>query len=418
MRFRLLGASLLTTTAVLSVLSAAVPHQALAQSQLSEAERKATARSLFTQGVKEQDAGHFADALPLFEKAQKLFDAPTHLLHLAQCQVMVGKLVEAAETYETLKRAQLAPGAPDVFIQAKTQADAELPGIRARIPSLKVELSPKPDKLRNLQLVVNDVLIPTELIGVARPVNPGATKITARADGYKDAVLEVSLKEKESRSVSLALAPGQGTLPPPVVVPAPVQGQGQGQLQTDPMRPEPKHYDPNAEKPKPLNGGTRIGFVYFPHIPVNSTAKLSLPNPEHNLGVEFEFGKNAFRYHLTVAFSTMSAGFASLQGVRLEPVTFGVGIPVYRKESTRIEIEPTFALLNLNFLGTDNAGFAAVSSGADVRVNLVFGKFFLGLSPLGFDLRWAGGGSGLGGSSGGIGSAVDFRPRLFIGGEF
>ena len=108
-------------------------------SQLSEAERKSAARSLFQQGVKEQDAGHYGEALSLFQKAQKLFDAPTHLLHIAQCQVLTGKLVEAAETYETLKRVPLAAGAPDVFVQAKTQAEAELPGVRARIPNLKID---------------------------------------------------------------------------------------------------------------------------------------------------------------------------------------------------------------------------------------------------------------------------------------
>lgn len=412
MRLRAL-VPLLFTTVALTGLSTLVPRDAFAQ--LSEADRKATARSLFTQGVKEQEAGRYAEAIPLFEKAQKLFDAPTHLQRLAQCQVMVGKLVEAAETYETLKRTPLAPGAPEVFVQAKAQAEAELPGLRARIPNLKVELTPKPEKLRNLQLVVNDILLPTELVGVARPVNPGATKIVARAEGYKDATLEVTLKEKESRSVALSLAPGQGTLPPPVLVPPPVQGE--------PTRPEPKHYDPDADKAKPANGGTRIGFVYMPHVPVNSGNDLSLGLLQHNLGVEFAFGRSYFRYHLTVAYSVISGTNASLQGARIEPVTFGIGIPIHRKEGFRFELEPTFALLNFNVLGVsgstrDSGVFVAVSTGADLRANLVFGKFFLGLSPLGFDLRWAAAGQFNSIGGGGLGAAVDYRPRIFIGGEF
>jgi hypothetical protein len=412
MRLRALVCSTFTTI-VLTGLPTFVPRDAFAQ--LSDADRKATARSLFTQGVKEQEAGHYAEAIPFFEKAQKLFDAPTHLQRLAQCQIMVGKLVEAAETYETLKRMPLAPGAPEVFVQAKAQAEADLPALRARIPNLKVELTPKPEKLRNLQLVVNDILLPTELVGVARPVNPGATKIVARAEGYNDATLEVSLKEKESRTVALALSPGQGTLPPPVVVaPPPVQGVQ--------PRPEPKHYDPDADKPKPTNGGTRIGFVYVPHVPINDNV-LSLGVAQQNVGVEFEFGRSYFRYHLTVAYSVVSGSGGSLQGARIEPVTFGIGIPVHRKEGFRVEIEPTFALLNFNVMGLsgsqgNDGGFVAVSTGADVRVNLVFGKFFLGLSPLGFDVRWAGTFAFNNSSGGGLGAGVDYRPRIFVGGEF
>ena len=37
------------------------------------------------------------EALRRFEAAQSLFDAPTHLLHIAECQALTGKLVEAQE---------------------------------------------------------------------------------------------------------------------------------------------------------------------------------------------------------------------------------------------------------------------------------------------------------------------------------
>lgn len=398
-----------TTLALTSAIGALAPRPAHAQAQLSEAERKATARTLFADGAKAQDSGKYADALVLFEKAQKLYDAPTHLLHIAQCQVMLGKLVQAAETYETLKRAQLAPGAPEVFVQAKAQAEAELPGIRARIPTLKVELSPKPDQLKNLQLVVNDVIIPTELVGVGRPVNPGPAKIVARADGYKDAQLEVALKEKETRSVSLALVPGQGTLPPPVVVPAPTDPQGN-------PRPEPKNYEP--EPPKPKVPGTRIGAVYFPHIVLSTGSPISLrTRVQHHLGVEFSFGKNLVRYHLTLAYSQADVGFTSIQGFRLEPATLGFGFSVHKTEKMRVEIEPTLAILNIAAAGSDGAGFVGLSSGADVRLNLVFGHFHLGLSPIGADIRWAAAGTVLR-QDAGLGAAVEYRPRIFVGAEF
>lgn len=254
-----------------------VASPAIAQTtQLSEAERKAAARSLFQQGVKEQDLGHHADALALFLKAQKLFDAPTHLLHIAQCQVLTGKLVDAAETYETLKRVTLTPGAPDVFVQAKTQAEAELPGVRARIPNLKIDLSPKPEQLRNLQLVVNDVLLPPELVGVARPVNPGVAKIVARADGYAATTLEVTIKERETRSVALSLSPGSSQ---PVVVPGMPSTQPQNPQQVPPPPPVYGTEQPK-EPPKPLSSsgiiaGVHVGAIGQADSNSNSDAGLA-----------------------------------------------------------------------------------------------------------------------------------------------
>jgi hypothetical protein len=265
---------------VLATSFVASTRTASAQAQLSEAERKAAARSLFTQGVKAQEAGHPEEALALFEKAQKLYDAPTHLLHIAQCQVLTGKLVEAAETYETLKRVTLGPNPPEVFVQAKTQAEAELPGVRARIPNLKIDLSPKPEQLRNLQVIVNDVLLPIELVGVARPVNPGVAKISARADGYAPTSLDVTIREKETRSAALALTPGGPALvapptqPPsypngqPSYVPPPY-GQNPGQ------NPQYSGQGPLPPKEEPKPPVSSAGFIAGVHL--GATAVLTSP---------------------------------------------------------------------------------------------------------------------------------------------
>ncbi len=381
----------------------AAPAPAAAQTQLSEAERKATARALFTQAAKEQEAGRYNEALALFEKAQKLFDAPTHLARIAQCQAASGKLVEAAETYETLKRVQLAPGAPEVFVEAKARAEAELPGLRARIPTLRLELTPRPSELRNLQLVVNDVLIPADLVGVARPVNPGPTKIVVKADGYKDASLDVSLKEREQRAVALALTAGQSSLP--VVLPPPGKP-------SEPA-PQPRHYEPDKGAAEPKEPGTRITLAYVPNIPLNTNNPTSYRELEHNLGLEFIFGKT-FRYHLLVAFSALGGAY----GFRFEPLSFGVGIPVFKKEGLRVEVEPGFQLLNLNLLAGGNAGLASAALGGDLRVNLALGKFFVSLAPVGIELRYALAGFSGRFSGGATGSALDFRPRLLVGLEF
>ena len=173
---------------------------------MSESERKATARAAFLEGVKLQESGNCAEALPRLEAAQKLFDAPTHLLHIGQCQAASGKLVEAAETYETLARKPLQKDAPEVFRQAQDEAKKELAAIKPRIPTLRVQITPAPSSLSSLVVKLNGNAIPNEVLGIARPVNPGKYKVTVWAAGYKEASETVDVGEGAPKAVDLKLA--------------------------------------------------------------------------------------------------------------------------------------------------------------------------------------------------------------------
>lgn len=173
---------------------------------MSESERKATARAAYMEGVKLQEAGNCAEALPRLEAAQKLFDAPTHLLHIGQCQAASGKLVEAAETYETLVRKPLQKDAPDVFRQAQDEGKGELAKVKPRIPTLRVQITPAPSSLSSLVVKLNGNAVPNEVLGIARPVNPGKYKVTVWAAGYKEASETVDVGEGSPKAVELKLA--------------------------------------------------------------------------------------------------------------------------------------------------------------------------------------------------------------------
>ncbi len=173
---------------------------------MSESERKATARAAYLEGVKQQEANNCAEALPRFETAQKFFSAPTHLLHIGQCQSATGKLVEAAETYETLVRASLAKDAPDAFRTAQEEGKKELAAIKPRIPTLRVQVTPAPSSLSSLVVKLNGNAMPNELLGIARPVNPGKYKVTVWAAGYKEATETVDVVEGAPRAIELKLA--------------------------------------------------------------------------------------------------------------------------------------------------------------------------------------------------------------------
>jgi hypothetical protein len=195
----------------IGVATAATPATSAASSatapplDMSESERKATARAAYMEGIKLQENGSCPEALTRLETAQKLFSAPTHLLHIAQCQAATGKLVEASETYETLVRTPVAKDGPDAFRQAHESGRKELASIKPRIPTLRIQVAPAATGLSSLVVKLNGSAIPNELVGIARPVNPGKYKVTVWAAGYKEASADVDVGEGTAKAADLKL---------------------------------------------------------------------------------------------------------------------------------------------------------------------------------------------------------------------
>jgi hypothetical protein len=237
-----------------------------ASAQMSETERKSAARAAFTEGVALQDAGKPAEALAKFQTAQNLFDAPTHQLHIAECLSLTGKLLESQETYEALVHRNLGASPPDAFTQAQEQAKAELPGVRSRIPNLRITVKPEQSQLQNLQVTVNGVVMPNDLLGIARPVNPGPYRINAAANNYRlQTPVEMTLPERDAkndpRNVELVLNQAQGTTPAPIVVvppPPPYQGE-------NPPPPPPTDQDKERER-KAREGSSSTGILVGPRV--------------------------------------------------------------------------------------------------------------------------------------------------------
>ncbi len=164
---------------------------------------KATARELAQEGIKAEKAGDYKTALDRLQKAEALYDAPVHLIHIARCQVKVGKLVDASETYRKLLRSELPPGAPPAFKEAVDAGQPELDQLLPRIPKLTVNISP--EGLEGLEVTVDGQPLAAVALGIPRPADPGDHTIVAKARGYHAASQTVTLKEGGSGSASLSL---------------------------------------------------------------------------------------------------------------------------------------------------------------------------------------------------------------------
>jgi hypothetical protein len=101
---------------------------------------RVTARSIAEHGDAQFYAGRCDKAIALWRKADAVFHAPTIVLRIARCQALLGQVVAAAATLESLTREPKAPDEPPVFAAAREASERELPRLRARIASISVDV--------------------------------------------------------------------------------------------------------------------------------------------------------------------------------------------------------------------------------------------------------------------------------------
>lgn len=190
------------------VLSLLVSAPALAQD--ATAANIAAARTLGIQGVQLADAGKCDQAIEKLSRAEALYHAPTILGRLGECQVAVGQIVLGTENLNRVVREQLAPNAPQAFRAAQERAKKALDAALPKIAYLTVTVEPRDAKP---EVKVGGVPVPSALIGVERPTDPGTHEVVATAPGYLEAKSTVTLAEAGHQSIALTLQPDPSAKP-------------------------------------------------------------------------------------------------------------------------------------------------------------------------------------------------------------
>jgi hypothetical protein len=262
-------------TSLVLLLGAAPP----AFAQVSDTER-AGARELFKEGDQLQRAGHFAEALDKFQRAQQVYAAPTNLLRIAECDAALGHLVASAEAYREILRTPLPAGSPPAFQAAVDQAKAELSQVEPRMPKVTVQVQPA--GAQNPQMQIDGQNVSGALIGEPMPLDAGVHKIAVQASGYATTEQQVELKERDEKTVALTLTPN----PPGAALaanagasasagPPPVAGA------TPP--PPPPIVAPDLGPSEPLR--SKVGVLFGLHLGFEAVGG-HVPTPSNTTGVD------------------------------------------------------------------------------------------------------------------------------------
>jgi hypothetical protein len=176
---------------------------AAAAQPMNEEQRRAGARALYMEGAALKQAGKCNEAVEKFQGANRLYEAPTSMLNIAECQATLGKLVEAAESYRSLARMQERTDWSPAFIAARRQGAGELAALEPRIPTLAVDVDPK--AAPGLKLQFDGTPLDPAFVGVARPVNPGEHRVGVSATGYAQADQTIAVRERDNRRLPFRL---------------------------------------------------------------------------------------------------------------------------------------------------------------------------------------------------------------------
>jgi len=198
------------------VIAAVLGAAPAAWAQADDATRSA-ARTLGYEGINDYQAGNYPSAVDKLDRAYRALKVPTLGLWSGRALEKTGRLVAASERLLEVTRLDPNTGS-DVDVQKKAQADAQTEQalLQRRIPHLVIELTGA--GAAGASVTVNGSAIPSALIGVKRPVDPGSVVVQAQ-NGDASTGNTVVVAEGETKTLSLELGLGTGgtatTAPPP-----------------------------------------------------------------------------------------------------------------------------------------------------------------------------------------------------------
>jgi hypothetical protein len=219
------------SAAVCATVLACTGGTALAQ---SDADR-ATARQLGQDGENALSAKDYKRAEDDFRRAESLIHAPTLLLGLARACAAQGKFLDAQEAYQRIIREGVAPGAPDAFKKAVEAAKTEVQDVSPKIGGVTISVKAAGGgDVPNVKVTIDDAPVSAAALGVKRAANPGPHVVSASADGFKPATLNVTVPVGGAIDAPLTLEKDLSAPASPAAQPGPTDANAPAQQPATP----------------------------------------------------------------------------------------------------------------------------------------------------------------------------------------
>jgi len=219
----------------------------------SDAER-AGARAAANQGADAFDQGKWAEAIDLFNRAEALVHSPIHLSYIARSQLKLGHWVEAYELFNRIKREPLEQPASTAATNAVADAGRQLSTLDAQLPY--VTLTVKGTDTQGVSVTMDGVPVPSALVGVLHPVNPGTHKFRASTATQSSPEQTVEIKPAARQTIELELALNAAAVPAVAPI-APVAAQSTA---TQPEAPPPQPAPSSSSSGSAMRVGGYVGL--------------------------------------------------------------------------------------------------------------------------------------------------------------
>lgn len=182
---------------------------------------KEAIRKLSNDAVADYNGGHFDTAREKFARAYALAKVPKLAVWLARAHAQMGRLVSAYELYRQairLERSELWVG--DAQLVAQQDAEKELAQLTPRLAKVTVLVEGVPAE--EVEVRIDDVTVPSALLGVERLVDPGTREVTGLRKGE---IVRQSVSVAEGGKSTVALKFGVPASPgAPIVSSQPASG--------------------------------------------------------------------------------------------------------------------------------------------------------------------------------------------------
>lgn len=155
------------------------------------------ARRLFEQGLEYSDRERWGEALEYFRRSRAIAERPSTVYNMAVTLYRLGRLREAAESFEAFLGMSSEESDPERHREARRQLEV----MRQSLAHLTLEVGPPDARVDVDGTVVAGTGATREMA-----LDPGEHRVTVTADGYEAAVLELSVLPggREQRRVVLA----------------------------------------------------------------------------------------------------------------------------------------------------------------------------------------------------------------------